>query len=92
MTFDRGIFFRDFQARTGVVPKQSAKAGLGLLLDEFEGDPGFKQIRELAYVLATIRWETGQAFQPVKEKRANRESGPAAVGDSEPLLEQRLLR
>jgi len=59
LTFDRDIFFRDFQARTGLVPKPSAKADLQFLLDEFEGDPGFTQIRDLAYVLATTRWEDG---------------------------------
>jgi putative chitinase len=30
----------------------------------------------LAYVLATVRWETGQTFQPVKEKRASKDKNP----------------
>src|SRR6266852_1266122 len=74
--FDRDIFFMDLQQRTGLAPKPAAKDGLNLLLDDFDGDAGFTQIRDLAYVLATIRWETGQTFQPVKEKRASRDKNP----------------
>jgi hypothetical protein len=33
-------------------------------------------IRELAYVLATIRWESGHTFDPVRERRANAEKNP----------------
>jgi hypothetical protein len=73
---DRDIFFRDLQQRTGLAPKPAAKDGLNLLLDDFDGDAGFTQIRDLAYVLATIRWETGQTFQPVKEKRASPGKNP----------------
>ncbi len=76
LAFDRDIFFRDLQQRMGLAPKPAAKDGLNLLLDDFDGDAGFTQIRDLAYVLATIRWETGQTFQPVKEKRASRDKNP----------------
>lgn len=75
-TFDRTIFFGDLKARTGLVPRGAAKSGLSFLLDQFQADPGFTQIRDLAYVLATIRWETAQTFQPVKEKRASRDKNP----------------
>jgi putative chitinase len=75
-TFDRDIFFRDLRGRTGLVPKPPAKTGLQFLLNEFERDPGFTQIRDLAYVLATIRWETAETFEPVKEKRARRDTKP----------------
>lgn len=74
--FDRTIFFGDLEARTGLVPKGAVRSGLSFLLDQFEADPGFTQIRDLAYVLATIRWETAQTFQPVKEKRASRDKNP----------------
>ena len=74
--FDRDIFFKDFELRTGLTPKPPVKAGLTVLLDDVENDEGFTQIRDVAYVLATIRWETGQAFQPVKEKRASRDKNP----------------
>ena len=74
--FDRAVFFSDLGARTGLVPKGAAKSGLSFLLDQFEADPLFTQIRDLAYVLATIRWETAHTFQPVKEKRASRDKNP----------------
>ncbi len=76
LAFDRDIFFRDLQQRTGLAPKPAAKDGLNLLLDDFDGDAGFTQIRDLAYVLATIRWETGQTFRPVKERRASQDKNP----------------
>jgi len=76
LSFDRKVFFRDLPTRTGLATNPSAKEGLSLLLDDFEGDSGFTQIRDLAYVLATIRWETGQTFQPVKEKRASHDKNP----------------
>ncbi len=74
--FDRDVFFKDLQLRTGLGAKPPAKEGLTLLLDAFETDAGFTQIRDLAYVLATVRWETGQTFQPVKEKRASKDKNP----------------
>jgi putative chitinase len=75
-TFDRDVFFGDLQGRAGFTPGGAAKDGLSFLLAQFEGDAGFTQIRDLAYVLATIRWETGQTFQPVKEKRASQDKYP----------------
>ncbi len=74
--FDRDVFFKDLPLRTGLAPKPAAKDGLTFLLDAFETDAGFTQIRDLAYVLATVRWETGQTFQPVKEKRASKDKNP----------------
>ena len=75
-TFDRPVFYRDLPGRTGIIAQGPKKAGLDFLLDQFEADSDFTQVRDLAYVLATIRWETGQAFQPVKEKRASRDKNP----------------
>ncbi len=72
--FDRDVFFKDLPLRTGLAPKPAAKDGLTFLLDAFETDAGFTHIR--AYVLATVRWETGQTFQPVKEKRASKDKNP----------------
>jgi hypothetical protein len=76
LAFDRDVFFKDLPLRTGLAPKPAAKDGLNFLLDAFEADAGFTQIRDLAYVLATVRWETGQTFQPVKEKRASKDKNP----------------
>ena len=75
-TFDHGVFFGDLEGRTGLRPKPAARAGLETLLGRFEADPGFAQVRDLAYVLATIRWETGETFQPLRERRARRDRNP----------------
>jgi hypothetical protein len=76
LTFERDTFFGDLQGRTGIVLEPAARAGLGFLLGQLEADPDFTQFRDAAYVLATIRWETGQTYTPVKEKRARRDRNP----------------
>jgi hypothetical protein len=72
----RHHFNVDQQRPLMTVDGPAAKDGLTLVLDAFETDAGFTQIRDLAYVLATVRWETGQTFQPVKEKRASKAKNP----------------
>src|SRR5262245_38500986 len=69
MQFDKEVFFRDYEGRTGNL-KDIQRAGLEFLLDQLSLDTDFKMIRELAYVLATVKGETG-IFQPIREKRAN---------------------
>ncbi|MGN6352807.1 MAG: hypothetical protein ACTHLB_05425 [Parafilimonas sp.] len=41
--------------------------GLNAILDEWEKDPANTDIRQLAYILATVFHETGKTMQPVKE-------------------------
>jgi putative chitinase len=77
-TFQRDRFFKDWPARVDLPLTNSRKAAVDYLLSAFEQDQGFTMIRELAYVLATIRWETAHTFLPVKEKRFNRETQPRA--------------
>lgn len=69
--FDRQRFFADFPGRTGLVLTESRRAALDQLLTCFESDAAFTMVRELAYVLATIRWETGHTFLPIEERRAH---------------------
>ena len=47
--------------------------GLLALLNLIEGDPGWQDVRQVAYLLATIRWETGHTFRPIRERRAKPE-------------------
>jgi hypothetical protein len=49
---------------------------MDFLLARIGADPGFTMTRELAYVLATIQWETASTFQPIRERRASRERHP----------------
>ena len=69
--FDRQRFFGAFSASTGVALNPGRQQGLTFLLEQFERDAAFTNHRELAYVLATVHWETGRTFAPVKEVRAD---------------------
>lgn len=74
MDFNRDTFFRDYRVRFGPL-KQEQVDGLNFLLDQFALDDGFTMVRELAYVLATVKGETG-TFQPRKEVRASPTKNP----------------
>jgi hypothetical protein len=75
MQFDREIFFNDYRGRFDKL-KQEQVDGLNFLLDQIALDDGFSMVRQLAYVLATVRGETGN-FQPRREKRALEAKQPA---------------
>lgn len=75
MKFDRSIFLRDYRGRFER-PTTTQTNGLNFLLDQFENDDGFTILRQLAYVLSTVRGETG-TYQPIKERRANPRRQPA---------------
>lgn len=75
-TIDTGRFFADFTARTGLSLNDQRRDGLGFLLGKLGADPDFSMLRELAYVLATTRWETMHTFQPVREKRFSQANSP----------------
>ncbi len=68
MQFNQEIFFRDYEGRAGLNANQ--RPGLEILLDQVMADAEFTLIREAAYLLATVKGETG-FFQPICEKRAN---------------------
>jgi hypothetical protein len=74
--FDRARFFADFAARTRVALTPARRDSLDFLLGRLEQDAGFTMLRELAYVLATIHWETGTTFAPIRERRASAEKNP----------------
>lgn len=76
--FERQRFFDDFTPRTGLKLSDQRRKELDFLLSKLEQDDGFTLIRELAYVLATVRWETMHTFLPLKEKRFSRERNPRA--------------
>jgi putative chitinase len=69
-TFDRQVVLADVTTRLGMKLTPQRTSGLGYLLDRLEADPALVMIRQAAYVLATIRWETGATFQPIAEQRA----------------------
>lgn len=73
---DKARFFDDFSARTGLPLNDSRRGGLDFLLGKLGADPGFGMLRELAYVLATTRWETMHTFQPIRERRFSQANNP----------------
>jgi len=68
MKFNKVTFFNDYKGRFGPL-KQTEVNGLDFLLDQIEADTEFSILRQVAYMLATVKGETG-VFQPLKEKRA----------------------
>lgn len=71
MRFERHPLTRDLTARTGIkVPSPSA-AGFFELLTFVGRDADWHSVRQVAYFLATVRWETAHTFTTVAERRAS---------------------
>lgn len=75
-TLDEQRFFADLPFRTGLRLTPDRRKALAFLLGKFRDDAEFTMIRELAYVLATIRWETAHTFLPLRERRMSRARNP----------------
>ncbi|MBS0524308.1 MAG: hypothetical protein JSS04_11815 [Proteobacteria bacterium] len=68
MSIDRDVFF----ARARVAPfggslRQGQVDGCNAILDAWEARPDFSDLRWLAYMLATAKWETAHTMKPVEE-------------------------
>jgi hypothetical protein len=81
MKFNKVTFFNDYKGRFGPL-KQTEVNGLDSLLDQIEADEEFSILRQVAYMLATVKGETG-IFQPLKERRANPQKQPALFKQQE---------
>jgi SH3 domain-containing protein len=66
MKFDRQKFFAGYTAAFGAL-KQSQVDGLNALLDAAEADTEITDIRWLAYMLATVKHECADRWQPIEE-------------------------
>lgn len=67
MRFDRKTFFEGFRDRLDSTIEQEQVDGLEFLLSRFESDPQWRDVRHIAYGLATVFHETAGSFQPVEE-------------------------
>ncbi len=67
MNIDRKKFFAGFRERIDASIEQEQVDGLEFLLGQMESDPFWKDIRHVAYALATAGHETAWSFQPVEE-------------------------
>lgn len=64
--FDHKTFFDGYRREFGRLG-QSQVAALDFLLDEFERDSAWKNIKHVGYALATIKRETGDTYEPITE-------------------------
>lgn len=64
---DRAIFYKLVRESLFLgVLSQSQVDGMNAILDEWE-KRGLKDLRWLAYMLATVKWETAHTMQPIAE-------------------------
>jgi WD40 repeat protein len=64
---DRANFFEVYRITFGELGYE-ATAGLEKLLEFLENDPAMNDVRLRAYILATVKFETGDRFVPVTEQ------------------------
>ncbi|MDQ6705940.1 MAG: hypothetical protein M3Z85_08235 [Acidobacteriota bacterium] len=64
--FDHDKFVHRFRDLFGPLAEAQVCA-LEFLLSKIEQDPRFEDIHDIAYSLATFKWETGHTFQPIVE-------------------------
>lgn len=67
MKFNRKKFFDGFKKHFDSSLDQSQVDGIEFLLTSFEQEPLWKDLRHIAYALATIYHETAASMQPVEE-------------------------
>lgn len=67
MNFNRKKFFDGFRADIDDSIEQEQVEGLDFLLRRIEADSLWKDVRHIAYALATVYHETAGSFQPVEE-------------------------
>ena len=69
MRFNRKTFFDGYRKLYGPLDQKQVD-GLELLLGKMETDPNWVNIPQIAYALATVKHESANTFQPIKEYRA----------------------
>jgi putative chitinase len=67
MQIDRKAFFDGYRSAFGKL-KQSQVNGLGLLLSSIEDYDDLPDVRWVAYVLATVKHECAETWQPIVER------------------------
>ncbi len=63
---DHDKFFERFRELFGPLTRTQV-TGLEFLLTKIEGDATWSDDRDIAYALATFKWETAHTFQPIAE-------------------------
>ena len=74
-TFDRTKFFEEYRSRFGSLTQELVEA-MEFLLGQIEADKRFAgsetDRRQLAYCLATFKWETAHTMKPIDERGGNK--------------------
>jgi hypothetical protein len=80
----RDVFFTRYKAELGPLPADGERV-LTQLFEFIEQDKELQNIPQVAYVLATIRHETGNAFRPITETGSGMAyEGRADLGNVQP--------
>lgn len=66
---NREIFFKGYRGRFGKL-NQSQVDGLNYLIECFEKSRLINRLSEFAYILATVKHETAETYQPISERGA----------------------
>jgi hypothetical protein len=87
MRFDRKTFWDEFRKAFGRVSQKKVDA-IEFLLSAFESEARWKDVRHIAYALATIKHETANTFLPIVERGARsyfkKYEGREDLGNTEP--------
>ena len=67
MKIDHTAFFNGYRAAYGKLP-QAVISGLELLGRNMEGDPALRNLQWAAYMLATVKHECANTWQPITER------------------------
>lgn len=84
MKIDRQKFFAAYEAAFGAISKAERRAGLDTILGAAEADPQITDLRWLAYMLATVKHECADRWQPIEEfskGKGLRYGSPVRVAD-----------
>jgi hypothetical protein len=65
MKFDHQMFINLYEAQYALNDSQSSV--IDALLGFLEQDTDLSDVRWAAYMLATVKWECGDAWQPIEE-------------------------
>jgi hypothetical protein len=81
--FDKATFFDMYRDQYGLSDAQ--QRGLEQLLDFMAADTSLIDIRDAAYMLATVKWECGNTWQPIRENASGTAyEGRADLGNTQP--------
>jgi hypothetical protein len=85
--YDHPVFVREFVAQFGRSAPYNAAAApdMLVLLDLIERDPGITDVRQAAYMLATVMWETTSPTK-VSQVARNRKGQPLLDKNKQPVM------